>query len=144
MGVYTRFKKDPSGLRKLVELLESTPMSRRQKMIDVGMQEDPDYTQKALAMMMTWDDVMKLPDMELAEVIGKSPSARTVAYAIKPYPADITDRWLKNSRPQTAAEIKDTLTQEIQPRDTGAAQLKLVSIARALEKAGLVKAKRIP
>ena len=48
MGVYTRFKRNPDGLRQLVELLESTPSSRRQKMIDVGMQEDPDYTKQAL------------------------------------------------------------------------------------------------
>ena len=69
MSVYARFKRDPGGLRKLVELLETTPILRRQKMIDVGMAEDPVYTEKVLKFVMTFEDVIKLPDVELAELI---------------------------------------------------------------------------
>ncbi len=145
MGVYTRFKKEgSSGFRKLVELIESTPAIRRQKMIDVGMAEDAHYTQKAMEFMMKFDDIIKLPDLELAEVIAKTPSGRTVAYAIKPFPTDITDRFLKNAKPQIAAEVRDLLQIEIGAREIGGAQLKMIEIARSLERAGLVKSKRIP
>lgn len=144
MGVYTRFKRDQGGLRKLVELLETTPSVRRQKMIDVGMAEDPDYTKKALELMMTFHDVIKLPDLELAEVIAQAPSGRTIAYAIKPSTPDVHERFLRNSKPQIAAEVKDLLSVEMGAREIGGAQLKLVEIARKLEKQGLVKTKRIP
>src|SRR5436305_9736278 len=81
MSVYARFKRNPEGFRQLVELLESTPPSRRKKMIDVGMAEDPVYTQRAIEYMMTFEDVLKLPDMELAEVIATTP-ARMIAYSL--------------------------------------------------------------
>ena len=71
MSVYARFKRSPEGFRKLVELLESTPPSRRQKMIDVGMEEDAEYTNRALQYVMNFDDIIKLPDTELAEVCAK-------------------------------------------------------------------------
>ena len=144
MGVYTRFKRDPSGFRKLVELLESTPAVRRQKMIDVGMAEDSHYTQKAMELMMKFDDIIGLPDLELAEVIAKAPSGRTIAYAIKPFASTITDRFLRNAKPQIAAEVRDLLTVEIGAREIGGAQLKMIEIARSLERVGLVKTKRIP
>lgn len=144
MSVYARYKKDPEGLRKLVELLETTPSVRRKKMIDVGMTEDPEYTQKAVELMLNFEDVMKLPDMELAEVIAHAPSGRTVAYAIKPFAKDIHDRFLRNSQPRMAAEIKDLLQVDIGKSEIGAAQLKMIEITRSVERKGLVKTKRIP
>ena len=69
MSVYARFKRTQEGFRSLIELLETTPMSRRQKMIDVGMAEDPVYTEKALSYVLTFEDVIQLPDLELAELI---------------------------------------------------------------------------
>src|SRR4051794_15254659 len=108
MGVYTRFKRDANGFRKLVELLESTPQVRRQKMIDVGMQEDPAYTERAMQYMITFEDILKLPDMELADVIAGVPP-RMVAYSISLMSDDIKNKFLKLSHPRSAAEIKDLL-----------------------------------
>jgi len=144
MGVYTRFKRDPEGMRKLVELLETTPLVRRKKMIDIGMVEDPEYTKKAMELMMTFEDVMKLPPLELAEVLAKSPSGRTIAFAFKAAPQPIKDNVLKNCKPQIAAEVKDQFQVEIGAREIGGAQLKMIEIARKLERAGLVKSKKIP
>jgi flagellar motor switch protein FliG len=143
MGVYTRFKRNPDGLRALVELLETTPVSRRQKMIEVGNAEDPAYTAMALEYMMTFDDVRKLPDLELAEVVAKAP-ARMIAYALHASDEDLQHRFMRNAKPAVAAEIKDFLLVKIGPREIGGAQLKLIETARQLEKAGLVRTKRIP
>jgi flagellar motor switch protein FliG len=143
MGVYSRFKKSPDGFRQLVELLESTPMSRRQKMIDVGMAEDPEYTQKAMEYILTFEDILKLPDGELAEVCNAA-QGRTVAMAIAQLPPETKDRFLKCCKPPKAAEIRDFGGTQVQLREIGGAQLKLVEVTRQMEKKGYVKTKRIP
>ena len=126
MSVYARFKRDQDGFRKLVELLESTPASRRQKMIDVGMEEDPDYTRKALEYIMTFDDVIRLPELELAEVCAKAPS-KMMAYALSQQPQDVKERFLRCS-----------------PREITGAEIKVVETARDLERKGFVRIKKIP
>lgn len=143
MSVYARFKKDPDGFRKLIELLETTPVVRRQKMIDVGMQEDAVYTQRALELMMTFEDVLGLPDLELAEVVAAAP-ARMLAFAICKAGEEIHKRFLGNAQPKVRAEIRDFLLVNAGPREIGGAQLKIVEIARQLERRGRVSAKKIP
>jgi flagellar motor switch protein FliG len=144
MGVYTRFKKNPDGLRQLVELLESTPASRRQKMIDVGMTEDPDYTKLALQYMFTFEDILKLPDTELAEVVAEAPG-RFTALAIHSATNDVKTRFLSKAPPRVAAEIKEFLeVTNVTPVQIGGGQMKLIEVARKLEKRGAIKTKRVP
>jgi flagellar motor switch protein FliG len=144
MGVYTRFKRNPDGLRQLVELLESTPMSRRQKMIDVGMQEDAEYTQKALQYVLTFEDVIKLPDLELAEVLAETPG-RFTAYAIHAASEEIKNRFISKSAPRVAAEIKEFIEMpNVTPAQIGGGQMKMIETTRKLEKRGLIKTKRVP
>ena len=144
MGVYTRFKKSQDGLRQLVELLESTPQSRRQKMIDVGMQEDPNYTNLALSCMLNFDDILKLPDMELAEVISEAPG-RFTGYAIHSQSEQTKNRFISKAQPRVAAEIKEVLEMtNVTPGQVVSGQAKLIETTRKLEKRGLVKTKHIP
>jgi flagellar motor switch protein FliG len=143
MSVYARFKRTPEGFRALIELLETTPVSRRQKMIDVGNAEDREYTERALKFMLTFEDVINLPDMELAEVIATAPP-RMTGYAISKSSKEIQDRFLKNSIARLAGEIRDFMQTTIGLREVGGAQLKLVEVTRQLEKKGLVKTKQIP
>ncbi len=144
MGVYSRFKKDPEGFRRLVELLESTPSSRRQKMIDVGMQEDPDYTLQALKYIISFEDVVHLPDLELAEVLAAAPP-RFIAYAIYSAKQEIKDRFISKSIPRVAAEVREYLElPRVSPIQIGGAQIKLVETMRKLERNGILTTKRIP
>jgi flagellar motor switch protein FliG len=142
MSVYARFKRSPDGFRKLVELLETTPMSRRQKMIDIGMAEDPEYTRRALEMVMTFKDIIGLPEMELAEVCAKTPP-RMLAYALNLADEPTQTRFLRCSKPRVAAELKDFLSVKIGPAEVGGAQLKVVETARDLERQGFVRTKKI-
>ena len=143
MGVYSRFKKNPDGLRQLVELLESTPMSRRQRMIDVGMQEDPAYTEQALQFVMNFKDIIDLPDLELAEVLAEAP-ARHIGLAIHGQTEEIVQRFLHKSQPRVAAEIREVLEiDSISGSQKGSAQMKLIETARKLERKGLVRTKRV-
>jgi flagellar motor switch protein FliG len=142
MSVYARFKRNPDGFRKLVELLETTPLSRRQKMIDIGMAEDPEYTRRALEMVMTFKDIIGLPEMELAEVCAKAPP-RMLAYALNLADEDTKKRFFKCSEPRIAAQLKDYLGMKIGPAEVGGAQLKVVETVRDLERQGLVRTKKI-
>jgi len=143
MGIYSRFKRAQDGFRALVELLESTPITRRQKMIDAGMAEDPAYTEQALKYVLSFEDVIQLPDLELAEVVAAAPP-RIMAYAISQTSDEVKNRFLSNAQPRVRAEIKDYLSVQVGLRELGGAQLKIVEVTRQLERRGLIKTKRIP
>ena len=112
-------------------------------MIDVGNTEDPDYTARALSFMYTFEDVLKLPDNELAEVVGRAPP-RMTAMAIATQAQETKDRFLKCAKTPVAIEIRDYLGGKVEIREMGGAQLKLVEATRQAEKKGLIKTKRIP
>ncbi|MEO5971072.1 MAG: FliG C-terminal domain-containing protein [Bdellovibrionia bacterium] len=143
MGVYTRFKKAHDGLRLLVELLETTPGSRRQKMIDVGMEEDPEYTQKALQCMFTFKDIMTLPDFELTQVISET-NPELVGYAIQSADEEVKMRFLRLTPPKMLGAIREAVELPATPLQMSGAQVKMVQATRKLEKRGIVKTKRIP
>lgn len=143
MSVYARFKKDPDGFRKLVELLESTPLSRRQKMIEVGMDEDSVYTKRALEYVLSFEDVIKLPEEELAEVCAKA-VPKILAYALNQKSQEVKDRFLRCAPRGKAVDIRDLLDMKIGPREISGAEIKIVEVARALERQGLMRTKRIP
>ncbi len=143
MSIYWRYKQNPDGFRKLVELLETTPPSRRQRMIDAGLAEDSRYTNQALQYVMEFRDIIGLPDSELAEVLARSP-ARIVAYAICGLEEAQRSRFLKCVPVKLMGEVKDFLDVKALPTDVSGARIKLISIARELERIGLVKTKAIP
>ncbi len=143
MGVYTRFKKSGDGFRQLVELLESTPSSRRQRMIEVGLAEDPEYTKKAMQFMITFEDIVAMPDLELAELLAQA-TPRLIAIAIRLFPAEVKQRFFRNSKPPVAAEIRDYIDIDVGLREIGGAQMKIIETARGLEKRGKIRTKRIP
>ena len=143
MGVYTRYKRDEGGFRKLVELLESTPESRRQKMIELGMAEDPWFTKKALEYMYSFKDILALQDVELAEVLDKAPP-RISALAIGKADDTVKKRFLRNSKARIAAEMKSYFDTDVPDRERAGAQMKMITVARDLERVGKVRSKRIP
>lgn len=143
MGVYSRYKKSPEGFRALVELLETTPLERRQRMIEVGMEEDPEYTSIALQYLMTFEDVLTLDGPELAELMAAAPP-RMTAFAISHLGDDVIGRFLNHSKTRVAAEIRENLETKVTKKEIGGAQLKLVGCARDLERAGFLKIKQIP
>lgn len=145
MGVYTRFKKQADGFRTLVELLESTPLHRRQKMIEVGLQEDQAFTEKALSYTFSFQDILQLPELELAEVLSEA-APHFVGIAISPLAPEIQNKILsKAPNPKTAATIRESMERtSLTKTDIASSQTKLVEAARKLEKKGAIKTKRIP
>lgn len=142
MGVYTRYKKDPNGFRKLVELLEITPKDKREKMIAAGLAEDPDYTKKAMAHMMTFLDILGLADGEFAEILALAPP-KILAMAFSAAAADVKTRVLTLAPRRSMADIKDIIDAQYKPGEIGGAQLKMIEYARDLERRGKIGLKRI-
>lgn len=143
MSIYARYKREQEGFRQLIELLELTPLVRRQKMIEAGMQEDPEYTQKALEFIMVFTDLIGLPEPELAELVFATPP-RFVASAIQSLSQEQKDRFIRCAKPAQGGEIRDYLGQPVSPKEMSAAQYKMVELARDLERKGYVSVKRIP
>jgi flagellar motor switch protein FliG len=143
MGVYTRFKRSPEGFRALVELLETTPLERRQKMIDVGMAEDADFTRRALELVMTFEDITRMSDSELAELVAAAPP-RITACAISNADEEIQTRFLRCSKAKVLAGIREAMQTKVSLKEIGGARLKLIEHARKLEKQGFIRVKKIP
>ena len=143
MGVYTRFKRDPNGLRSLVELLESTPRKRRDRMIQVGMEEDSEYTERALKYMIQFEDILELSDLELAELIAHA-AGRMTGIAISLFDEEIQNRFLRNAPAKRLGEIREYLEHEVSKSEVGSAQIYLVTKVRELEKSGALRVKCIP
>lgn len=143
MSLY-RYKKSPDGLRQLVELWETLPAARRQKIVDVSRGDDPQMVELALSLLISFDDITKLPDLELAEVIGEAP-ARSTGYAINGLPKEIQDRFLRNSHSTKLAEIRDCVESTgVSAVDRGGGQVKLIEVTRKLEREGKIRFKKIP
>ncbi len=143
MGVYTRFKKSPEGLRQLVELLESTPKERRTKMIEVGMTEDPEYTLRALEFILTFEDLLRLSELELVELVATAPP-RIVGLSISNQSDEIKAKFIRSCAAPRIVEVRNQSQAPASLREIGGAQLKMVEIARKLEKKGLLQVKKIP
>ena len=112
-------------------------------MIDVGMQEDAEYTNRALQYVMNFEDILALPDSELAEVCAKAP-AKMIAYSIRDLADDVKKRFVASCARENMAEVRDTLEVAVGPREIAGAQLKLIQVTRELEGKGFVRIKKIP
>lgn len=144
MGMYDRYKKDPDGLRRLVELLETTPLTRRQDLIDRGMKEDPGYTKTALSYVLTFQDIVQLPEMELTEVICAM-KPKSVAAAI----SSVSDaaqktRMLKCVPRHLVVEINNHLDSQLSAAELGNAKKEAIEKTRQLEGKGVLTLKKIP
>ena len=143
MSVFTRFKRDPSGFRALIELWESTPRVRREKMIEKGMDEDAAFTREALKYLLTFEDIVGFSDEELTELLKVTPE-RLVGIAIRSLSPAQQERFIKNAKSTARLEIRDTTDIAFSLKEVGGAQLKLVAYARELEKKGRIRTKAIP
>ena len=145
MSVYGRYKKlGIDGFRNLVSLLETTPQEKRRKMIEVGMNEDADYTAEAIKYLMSFADVLGLGELELSELLARVP-LRIIALSIHPLPEDVRMRFLTHAPRKKQADLKLMIESSAPALGlVGGAQLQMVGHLRELEKNGLIRLKRLP
>ncbi len=143
MSVYSRYKRDPDGFRKLIELLETTPKERRDRMIEVGRKEDEDFTDRAINYIMTFRDILGMQDVELSEVLVKAPP-RMIAISICRLSEEVQAKFLRCCKPKVLSQVRDYLDATPGDREVGGAQLRMVASAREAERNGFIKTKKIP
>ncbi len=143
MSILGRFKKTPEGFRAWVELLESTPIQRRERMIETCLAEDPEYTRAAMELVMNFQDILDLPEPELAEVLSAAPP-KFIGLAIHQSGEDIQKHFLRLTPSQHWGVVRSQFDAKVELREIGGAQMKLIETARGLERKGLVSTKRIP
>ncbi len=148
MGIYARYKRSPEGFRSLIELLEAAPAAKRAKMIEKGLEEDAEFTRHVLEYCLTFEDVMNLSDMELAEVLGHA-SGRLVGMALctpeAPFADEVISKFIRNAPPAIVADMREVLDgPKPKPAEIGGARLKMIQLTRKAEREGHLKTKLIP
>lgn len=112
-------------------------------MIQAGMVEDPEYTQAALRLLLSFDDIVNLAQEELAEVLARM-QPRILAMAILGTEPEVQARMLRCAPLRFLDEIQTYLGSSTSSSETNGARLRVIGVARQCEKAGLVRTKRIP
>ena len=143
-----RYAKDDDGFRKYVELMETTPTKKRQKFLDAAKAENEKFATTVEKYILTFDRITKLPEMELAEVLGADGlKPEAIANAISSVPdAAERERLVKmiprKYAPQIQLQMKDFPNPK--PEQIGASRLQVIQMARELEKSGKLKSVQIP
>lgn len=141
--MFARYKKDPEGLRKIVEFWELMPKEKRQKLIDKGMEDDPEFTALAESLLMKFDDIKTLNEMALAEVLSEVPP-RHVGYVLTALPPELQEIFKKCAPLKALSEIRDGMESSPTPQDQGSGAIKMIEAARRLERDGQIPVKKIP
>lgn len=143
-----RYLANVDGFRKYVELLETTPLKKRQTFIDAAKTENPFFVETAEKYMITFERITKLPEMELAEVFGaeglKSENIATAILSIED--AVLRELIIKAVPRKQVTEIQLYMKEfpVPKPADIGSSRLALILKARELEKLGKLKSIQIP
>lgn len=137
MSRMSRYRKE-GGLRALVELLEMLPKAKREKIIEFGMQDDPELIKQALPLMIRFEDLLGLSDPQLADVLFAA-EPRFIGLSMQALSENERARFLKNSDRRKLSEIKDVLELASVPkREISTACYQLVAVARKLEREGVL------
>jgi flagellar motor switch protein FliG len=144
MSVYYRYKKTEGGFRSLVELMEQTPLSRLQKMIGVGMIDDPEYTQKALNYLISFDDICRASDPDLNEILKQTNNSKIIAYSFHAESSEMKQKVLKLVPRSIQQDVSLLLETPIALAENKGAQFKIIGITRELERNKVLSIKKIP
>jgi Mg/Co/Ni transporter MgtE len=112
-----RYKKFENGYIKLAELVETSLPAKQKKILEVSLAEDFLYTEKVLSVMLVWDDILALPDLELSEILHKAKPA-SIAVSILNLGDDIRKRVLVACQHEKMGKVKELF--EYPPKTTEA------------------------
>jgi hypothetical protein len=143
-----RYLANDKGFRKYVELLETTPSRKRQQFLDAALKENRQFAEAAQACIITFERITKLPEMEIAEVMG-APGLKpeVMAAAILSVEDLGVQANLVKAIPRKIVGLVQAAMKDFpfpQPNEVGAARLAFIEAARALERQGLLVSFLIP
>lgn len=143
MGIYDRYKKNIDGFRNLVIFLETSTPDKFAKFVELGKNEDPEFLSKALKYVISFDDILAMEEMQFNELfIGLPP--KFIADAIGDFSEDEKLEFLKRLHTSMQTKVRNEFEDEVKPGAIINARIKIITEARALEKAGAITLKKIP
>lgn len=143
MSMFARYLRDQNGLRRLVELLETTPLKRREELIKAGAEEDPEVIALAMEYIITFRDIIDLDQMELTEVLAEM-KPKAIAFCALSVTEKQKQKILDSIMRQLEVEVNSYLEFTPSASETGQARLTAIKAARSLEAANKIGLKKIP
>jgi flagellar motor switch protein FliG len=143
MSIFARYRKDPDGLRKIVEFWGLLGKDKRQKLIDKGMEDDPEFTKLAESLMMKFEDIKTMDEMVLTEVLSEVPP-RHLGYVITALTPELREKFKKCIPPRMMPQVREGMESEPTIQDQNVGAIKIIEAARRLEREGVINVKRIP
>lgn len=146
MGI-ERYNKDDEGFRKYVELLESTPVGKREKFLEAARAENEEFARAAERAVLTFERITRLPELELTEVFGASGlKIEALCVALLSLDEALRERMMacvpRTVLPKLQLWMKDN--PRIDQAAVGSAKLQIIQMARSLEKDGKLKTVALP
>jgi flagellar motor switch protein FliG len=143
-----RYLKDENGLRKYVQLMETTPPTKRKTLMDAGRAENSLFVETAEQYIITFEKITRLPEMELTEVLGDTGlKIDAVAAAL----LSIADTALREKLvalipKKTMPFVVKQMQERPDPKlnEIGQARLAFIQKARELESEGKLKSLQLP
>lgn len=143
MGVFDRYMRDNDGLRRLVELLETTPLKRRQQLLEAGQAENSEIIELVSQYILTFRDIIELPQEQLIEVIAEM-KPRAVAICALSVESPLREKILGSVMTNAQLEVNSYLDTVASPADIGQSRLAAIQVARSLEATDRLNLKRLP
>ena len=140
MGSLDRYKKG-YGIMDLVKLIEDSPDAKRNQLIEMVRNEDPDFCRRVLSRVLSWDVIKAFAEGVLAEVISSTP-AKYVALALYGETKELIttcEKCLGKGYNEYKQEKDTFAATPPTPGAVEAARRKIVAQARKLESDGRVK-----
>jgi flagellar motor switch protein FliG len=127
------------GTKQAANLLTSLDRSTAEEIIEKLEEEDPDLADKIREKMFTFEDLAKLSDKDIVEIL-KAVDKHTLTLALKDAPKEIVDKFLRNMSKRAAQILLDDMEAlgKVRMSDIIRARRQLVNIVKRLVEQGLI------
>lgn len=137
MGNLTNRHKKPGGFRKLVNSIETTAVEKRQKILDMMRQEDPEFISEVEKSVFSFEEFRTVDDLIVCELLGELKEPRTLAMALFHCPDEgLLEKFKKNMTPHMAFEFRDETEnlRGVTQREQVAARFRIIQKTREIER----------
>lgn len=106
MGMLDRYRK-PGGFAQLLNLLETSPLSKQEKFLQLIFEESPAWADEVKKRMLNFDNILTWPVQDLMEFIPRMPE-KIVTAAVWDLPEDKLINFMKAISSQQRRHLADT------------------------------------
>jgi flagellar motor switch protein FliG len=141
MSMLARYKKNSQSMMELVKLIEESSEPKKSNLMNMVLQEDPEFGSKIQRRLFDWEKFKALDESIVAEVISVAP-AKIMALALfseKEEFVKLGERCLGNKFSEYKSEKEVLVDRPPNEAQLDSARRKLVSEARKLEADGAFK-----